>query len=170
MQATITSDTSAGRVPLPAARAIARLCFSAFVVVVAFFAAAYIAGAPPFEHRAGAPSERERVLRALPFDAPLPYDVELVEAGPGNDLPYQLTYVSSLPPAAVAEQMAEHLGGAPKWALTQDTQLDGEFRTTLSRIDSTGLLTHFAVVTLQRDGERSLFTFEFVPIAELGPK
>ena len=137
------------------------------LVVAAFASASYLAATPPFEHRAGTPSERDRVLRALPFDAPLPYDIELTSAGPGADLPYRLEYTSSRAPAELGAQVAEHLAGAPKWSLTQDTDLHGEFKTTFSRIDSTGLMTHFALATLWRDGDNTLFTFDFVPIAEL---
>ena len=158
---------TAGQRLVPRGGGIARIAGSVLVVVVAFFAASYVAATPPFEQRAGAPSERDRVLRALPFDAPLPYDITLTRAGRGEDLPYRLEYTSTLQPAALAAQVAEHLAGAPKWSLTQDTSLSGEFSTTFSRIDSTGLMTHFAVATLERDGARTIFTFDFVPIAEL---
>jgi hypothetical protein len=150
-------------VPLRLLRAAGAL----LLVSASFLAASYVAAMPPFEHRAGSLSERDRVLRALPFDAPLPYDVELRAAGPGPDLPYRLEYVSDLPPDELGAQAADHLAGAPKWALTQHTDLSREFDTTLSRVDSTGLMTHFAVASMRREGARTVFTFEFVPIAEL---
>jgi hypothetical protein len=149
------------------ARMFGRAASSLLLAGVAFLCASYIGGTAPFEHRAGEPSERERVLRALPFDAPLPYDVELTHAGEGEDLPYRLEYASGLSAAALGAQVADHLAGAPKWSLTQHTDLHGEFTTTFSRVDSTGLLTHFAVASLRADGGRTVFTFDFVPIAEL---
>jgi hypothetical protein len=164
---TVTTEAAATQSP-PGWRAFARLSASVAVAAAAFFAANFVAARPPFEHRAGAPSETDRVLRALPFDAPLPYDITLERAGRGPDLPYAIEYTSALPPEALGAQVADHLAGAPKWALTQDTDLRAEFQTTFSRVDSTGLLTHFAVATMMREGEGTRFTFEFVPIAELG--
>jgi len=149
--------------------ALRRAAASLAIVAVAFAIAAYVAGTRPFEGRIGEPSSHERAVRALPFDAPLPYDIDLTWAGRGEDLPYRLVYASNLAPDALGAQVADHLDGSPKWQLTQHTDLRGEFDTTFSRVGSDGLMTHFAVATLhERSGGGSVFTFDFIPMTELG--
>jgi hypothetical protein len=135
---------------------------------VAFLLVAYAGGTAPFEGGGrGATSERDRVERAMPFDTPLPDDLEFVAAGPGAKLPYHIEYKSPLAPAPLGAAIQASLRDSPKWELTQFTDLGAPFDTTLARIGSNGLMTHFAVMTL-RDGEGgSTLTFDFVPMDEI---
>ena len=100
----------------------------------------------------------------MPFDAPLPYDKSLVIAGRGEDLPYQLQWTSSLPPADIAAQFREHLAGSPKWSLTQNPPATDEFITTLARIGADGYMTHFASFAISSEAEQTIISFSFTPI------
>ena len=65
-----------------------RVSFSFAVITTAFLIAAWFGRTPPFEGRAYDPYAEQSVLRAMPFDAPLPYDMALVAAGQGVELAY----------------------------------------------------------------------------------
>ncbi|MEX2247070.1 MAG: hypothetical protein WEC75_10320 [Dehalococcoidia bacterium] len=149
---------------LPAPRQAARFLASAAVVALAFIIAAWIAGTTPFDGARGDPYSPKAVQRALPFDAPLPYDVTIVEAGRGDRLPYHMQLHSSLPPAAIAAQVGDHLANSPKWHATQSTPIEGEFATTFARTGADGFMTHFAAISVTATGTGSLVTFDFTPV------
>jgi hypothetical protein len=141
-----------------------RLTTSAAVVCAAFLGAAWFGATPPFEGRATDPYSERAVLKALPFDAPLPYDMSLVTAGRGEDLPYQLQWTSSLPAAEIAAQFREHLAGSPKWRLTQEPPTTDEFVTTVARMGADGYMTHFARIAISREAGQTIVSFNFTPI------
>jgi hypothetical protein len=141
-----------------------RLTMSIAVVGAAFLVAAWFGATPPFEGRATDPYSERAVLKALPFDAPLPYDMSLVTAGRGEDLPYQLQWTSSLPPAEIAGQFREHLAGSPKWNLTQELPTSDEFVTTVARIGADGYMTHFASIAISHEAGQTIVSFSFTPI------
>ena len=153
------------------AASVARLAPGAFrsiaslaVVAGVFVAAAWYAGTMPFEGESIAPYSTRGVLRAIPFDAPLPYDQSLVEAGRGTELPYHTRWESKLSAQEVAVQVADHLAKSPKWQLTQLTPLAGEFETTFARQGADGYLTHFAFMSVKAAGAGSIITFDFTPV------
>jgi hypothetical protein len=143
-----------------------------FLAPLAFFAAgatgytvaAWAGGVAPFA-RHDVLSPREETLRALPFDAPLAYDARLEWAGAGPRLPWMAVWTSDLAPDEVAAQIADHLAGSPKWELTQTRPLAGEFETTLARVADSGLMTHFAVLSVRANGAGSRISFEFTDFA-----
>jgi hypothetical protein len=141
-----------------------RVVASIFVVAAAYLGAAWIGGVAPFEGRAAAPYSERGVLRAIPFDAPLPYDIELVGAGRGERLPYHTRWTSDLAAAEVAAQVREHLEGSPKWQHTQLQPLASEFSSTFARIGSDGYMTHFAVMSIAEEGGGTVVVFDFTPI------
>jgi hypothetical protein len=147
-----------------AARTGVRLAASVCVVGAVFLGAAWYAGTTPFGGAAYAPYSERGVVRALPFDAPLPYDQSLVEAGRGTDLPYHTRWESDLPPEEVAMQVADHLAKSPKWQLTQLTPLHGEFDTTFARQSADGYLTHFASMSVTAAGAGTVIVFDFTPV------
>jgi len=135
---------------------VARIVASLCVVAVGFFVAARVAGTAPFEGAAADPYGEKGVLRALPFDAPLPYDIELAEAGRGERLPYHTRWTSELAPDDVAAQVREHLAKSPKWQHTQVQPLTGRLSSTFARVGSDGYMTHFAVLSTSRRSRRRL--------------
>jgi hypothetical protein len=143
-----------------AARAIASLA----TVTAAFFATAWIGGTPPFEGRTFDPYSETGVMRALPFDAPLPYDISLTAAGRGPDLAYQAQWTSQRSPAEIKAQFEEHLRQSPRWRPTQEPPAGDEFVTTLARVGSDGYMTHFARLAVQRGTGQTIVTFTFTPI------
>ncbi|HLB24185.1 MAG TPA: hypothetical protein VJP07_08825 [Dehalococcoidia bacterium] len=147
-------------IPAAAARAVV----SVVTVAVAFIGAAWMGSTPPFEGRAHNPYGETAVVRALPFDAPLPYDMSLVAAGRGDDLPYMAQWTTDLEAAEVAAQFHEHLAKSPRWRLTQDPPTSDTFVTTLARVGSDGYMTHFARLTLESGTGQTIVTFDFTPI------
>ncbi len=139
--------------------------FASFAIVGgAFLGSAWVGGTPPFEGRAYNPYGESAVMRALPFDAPLPYDVSLAAAGRGPDLAYRAQWTSNLDAADLKTQFEQHLAESPRWRLTQDPSSGDEFVTTLARVGSDGYMTHFARLTVERGTDQTIVTFEFTPI------
>ena len=141
-----------------------RLTAYGVVLAAAFLASAWVGKAPPFEGRVPDPYSETAVLRAIPFDAPLPYDIAVVGAGRGDDLPYRAQWSSEEPAAVIAEQFHEHLAGSPKWLLTQEAPAGHEFTTTLARLDASGYMTHFARITIEHSSGQTFVTLEFTPV------
>lgn len=164
MQLVLTRRTLSGRFDAPAARVAARVAASALVVGAAYLGAAWYAGVAPFRASAPAPYSQGAVLRAIPFDAPLPYDRRLLEAGRGGVLPYHVVWTSAQSPDAVGLEVLEHLRNSPKWQLTERTALAGAFTTHLARLAANGQMTHFAELSVRPYGAGSLITFDFTPI------
>lgn len=152
------------RAPVPARNNALRLVASGVVVVGAFFAAAWFAGTPPFTPAPPDPYSQASVLRAIPFDAPLPYDVHLASAGHGAQLPYHVVWTSKLSGNAIGQQVLDHLAGSPKWQLTQNGPLAGNFTTHLARLTSNGQMTHFAELSVRQTATGSVVVFDFTPI------
>lgn len=145
-------------------RPVARTAASLALVAAAFFVAAWTGGTAPFHGSARDPYATNAVVRAIPFDAPLPYDKTLMEAGRGPRLPYHVRWTSDLPPGAVSAQVREHLAGSPRWELTQTVPVEGEFATTLARSGSDGYMTHFAELSVAAERGVTVITFDFTPI------
>jgi hypothetical protein len=141
-----------------------RTIVSIAIASAAFLTAAWFGATPPFEGRTADPYSERAVLNALPFDTPLPYDMSLVTAGRGEDLPYQLQWTSSLPPSEIAGQFREHLAGSPKWNLTQEPPTADEFVTTVARIGADGYMTHFASIAISHEADQTIVSFSFTPI------
>ncbi len=131
---------------------------------MAFLGAAWFGGTPPFEGRASDPYSERAVLKALPFDAPLPYTMSLVTAGRGEELAYQIQWTSNLPSAEIAAQFREHLVGSPKWSLTQIAPTTNEFVTTIARVGADGYMTHFARLEISHEAGQTIVSFDFTPI------
>lgn len=149
----------------------ARLLGSLAVIAAAYLGAAWYAHVVPFAGREPSPYSAESVVRAIPFDAPLPYDLALIEAGHGEPLPYHAAWRSAAPPDEAARQIAEHLAGSPKWQLADNAPIVGAFTTHLARLQSNGQMTHFAELSVRSDGAGSVVTFDFTPIPmALAPK
>jgi hypothetical protein len=142
----------------------ARVLASGAVVALAFLTAAWLGTTPPFESRADDPYGEASVVRAMPFDSPMPYDVSLAAAGRGEDLPYHTQWTSSLPPEEIARQFNEHLAGSPRWRLTQHPPTTPIFATTLARLGSDGYMTHFARISVSTTESQTIVTFDFTPI------
>ena len=155
----------------PAPRTMVRFAASLLVVFAAFAGAAWYAGVTPFSAGTIAPYSQQAVLRAIPFDAPLPYNLTLVEAVRGRPLPYHVVWTSEAPPNAVGQQVLDHLAGSPKWQLAENTPLAGAFTTHLARETADGQMTHFATLSVTARGTGSLVTLDFTPIpTTLAPK
>jgi hypothetical protein len=173
MQIAIGSVSSAGarhslRAPLAG---VARIGASLAVVAAAYLGAAWYGHVPPFGPGGDAPYSRSAVLRAVPFDAPLPYDLALVDAARGTQLPYHVVWTSAAPPDDVAREVNEHLAGSPKWQLADNVPIAGAFTTHLARMQSNGQMTHFAELSVRPSGAGSIVTFDFTPIpVALAPK
>lgn len=143
----------------------ARIVISAGLVIGAFLTTAWLSGTPPFEGARSDPYSQGRVVRALPFDTPLPQDIALAVAGYGEELPYHTQWTSDTPVAELVRQYEEHLAGSPKWrVLTTDETAGGAIEATLARSSSEGILTHFAKLTIVRNATQSVVTFDFTPV------
>lgn len=143
-------------------RGAARVALYALVLCGAFAAAAYVGRVPPLDRARGGESDAERALAAVPFDAPLPYDITLVGSGRGRELPNRVEWVSGLPPRDVGAQVVDHLVKSPKWQATQFVDPYGEFTQTFVRTGADGYLTHFAVMSLRAQDSRTIIEFEFM--------
>jgi hypothetical protein len=140
-------------------------------IAVAFLTSAWIGGTPPFEGHTYDPYAESAVMHALPFDTPLPYDMSVAAAGRGPDLPYRAQWTSTLAAGEVAAEFRQHLERSPRWRLTQDAPVGDEFVTTLARVDAGGYMTHFGRLTIARDNDQTVITFDFTPIpAGLAPR
>ena len=119
----------------------------------------------PFDGVRVDPYSEASVVQAIPFDAPLPYDLTLISAGRGGQLPYHATWSSALPPDRVGQQVLDHLAGSPKWQLTENKALAGDFTTHLARLSADAQMTHFAELSVRaaEDGG-SIVSFDFTPI------
>ena len=159
---------SPARVPIAAC---ARAAASLAIVAAAYLGAAWYAHIAPFAGLEPTPYSRQAVLRAVPFDAPLPYDLTVVEAGHGAPLPYHVAWRSADAPDELARQVKDHLAGSPKWQLADNTPIAGAFTTHLARVQSNGQMTHFAELSVRADGSGSIVTLDFTPIPMvLAPK
>ncbi|HEX5479801.1 MAG TPA: hypothetical protein VFY79_08785 [Dehalococcoidia bacterium] len=159
------------RAPALARRSTLRLVASAAVIAGAFLAAAWFAGTPPFQPAPLDPYSEAAVMRAIPFDAPLPYDVHLASAGRGAQLPYHVVWTSKLSGNAIGQQVLDHLAGSPKWQLTQNGPLAGNFTTHFARLSSDGQMTHFAELSVRQTATGSVVVFDFTPIpSSLAPR
>ncbi|MBI5289260.1 MAG: hypothetical protein HY873_09850 [Chloroflexi bacterium] len=141
-----------------------RAAISGAVITAAFLGSAWVGHTPPFEGRAYDPYSETAVIRALPFDTPLPFDISLVAAGRGEDLPYHAQWTSNLDTRDTSAQFNEHLAGSPRWRLTQDPPTVDEFVTTLVRLDAAGYMTHFARLAIERDAGQTIVTLDFSPV------
>lgn len=149
------------RVRAAAVRSIVSLA----VIASAFLLTAWLGGTPPFEGSRSDPYSENRVMRALPFDAPLPNDMSLAVAGYGDDLPYHAQWTSQAPLAELVAQYEANLAASPKWRiLTTETKANGGLDATLARSSSDGILTHFAKLSVSRDATQSVIAFNFTPI------
>ncbi len=141
-----------------------RFVLSLAVIATAFIVAAWLGRTPPFEGRAYDPYAEQSVLRAMPFDFPLPYDIALVAAGRGEELAYHAQWNSSLTAAEINVQFNEHLLGSPKWRLTQLPPEGDTYTTTLARIGADGYMTHFAQFTIEHLTDQTIITLDFTPV------
>lgn len=150
----------------------ARLVASLVVVAAAYAGASWYGNVAPFEGGRNDPFSQESVLRALPFDAPLPYSISLISAGRGGQLPYHIAWSSPLSGDAVGQQVLDHLAGSPKWQLTENKPLAGDFTTTLARLSADGQMTHFAALSVRTaPGGGTTVSFDFTPIpSSLAPR
>jgi hypothetical protein len=160
VQAAIPGPMLSPRLTPGACRAFASL----LVVVAAFLLAAWLGGSPPFAPRGIAPYSEAGVLRAIPFDTPLPYDRELVAAGRGERLPYHAEWTSSLAPHDASAQIREHLAGSLKWQHTQAKPIAGEFESTFARVGSDGYMTHWALLSVRAVASQTVITLDLTPI------
>lgn len=143
---------------------IGRIAASLIIVAGAFLGAAWLGGTPPFEGNTVDPYSENRVMRALPFDVPLPHDMSLAVAGRGGELPYHVQWTSQTPPGALIAQYEEHLAGSPKWRELVAEKNESAAAVTLARSSSDGILTHYAKLTITRDATQTVVTFDFTPI------
>lgn len=150
----------------PGGRWLARGTMYVLVLLAAFFAAAYVGRVPPVDRIRGEQWTAERALNAVPIDAPLPYDRTFVLAGRGVKLPRRVEWVSNVSPGEAAAQVADHLAHSPRWQETQGVDLRGEFTTTFVRTGDDGYLSHFAIMTLRADGDRTMVEFEYMRLDE----
>ena len=150
---------------------VSRFVASGAIIAAAFFAAAWLGHTAPFRATPPDPYSQTAVLRAIPFDAPLPYDIELASAGRGMQLPYHIVWTSKLGTDAIGQQVLDHLAGSPKWQLTENGPLAGDFTTHLARISSDGQMTHFAELSVRASATGSIVSLDFTPIpTSLAPR
>jgi hypothetical protein len=137
---------------------------AAFVLVssAAFLASAYAAGTAPFEREPATLSDAVRAERVLPFDAPLPARGALLEAGRGPQLPHVLAWESPLSAAEAGRAVETALASSASWEMTQQTDLRGPFSTTLARVSSDNQMTHFALLSVRVEDDRTVVRFEFI--------
>jgi hypothetical protein len=164
MQLAMPDRRLALRAPTVLRKSTVRLVASAAIVGAAFLAAAWFAKTSPFRPTPPDPYSQTAVMRAIPFDAPLPYDIQLASTGRGGQLPYHVVWTSKLSGDAIGQQVLDHLAGSPKWQLTQNGPLAGDFTTHLARVSSDGQMTHFAELSVRQTGTGSVVTFDFTPI------
>jgi hypothetical protein len=115
------------------------------VIAGGYFAAAPFVDAPPFAGQAD-PYGRAAVLRELPPGFPLPEGAKLVEAGPGDPLPYHAVWTTEQPVSAVAP-LYRALPALAGWDLMLEETSGEAYRIRLSRLsDGGGLMTHWLMV------------------------
>jgi hypothetical protein len=148
----------------PASRVALRAFASVAVIAAAFLVAAWIGRTPPFEGRMHDPFSETAVLRAVPYDAPLPQDMSLVAAGRGDDLAYHVQWTSPASTTALVDAFESRLDDSPKWRTTHAETAGGALTTTLARLGSDGYMTHFARLTFRPEGEQSIVGLEFTPV------
>jgi len=153
------------RVPL---RAPLRLLASLGIIAVVFIVTAWIAGTAPFGGPAYDPYSEIAVHRAIPFDAPLPFDMSVATGGHGTDLPYHAQWTSSLTADDLVAQFHEHLGGSPRWTAVKLQSEPGTETFSLTRVDARGYLTHFARLTITQAHSQAIVTLDFTPLPSSG--
>lgn len=146
---------------LPGRESSLRAAASLVATAAAFLICARGAGTVPFERGATALSDGVRAERSLPHDTPLPDRGALLESARGPQLPYLLVWESPLTPAEAGGQIEAALATSERWQMTQFTDLHGEFSTTLARVSADNQMTHFALLSVQDEGGRTVVRFEF---------
>jgi hypothetical protein len=141
-----------------------RMAASLLVLISSFVAAAWIGDSPPFSGSPYDPYSETAVLRAIPFDAPLPYDMSVITAGHGRELPYHTQWTATGSLAEIEAQFREHLAGSPRWTINREQRSSKAASITLVRFDSDGYLTHFARLAIESARSQTIVTFDFTPI------
>jgi hypothetical protein len=154
------------RIAAPSPALALRLALSLAVVAAGYLAGAWAGGVTPFPARTVDPYSRTEVLRAVPFDAPLPPELELAHAGRGDQLPYHVEWSAGLAPAEVVADVRTFLEINPKWAvMTDDPEPGGGVRLVLARSTDFGLMTHYAILRVVEGGAGgAIVTLDFTPI------
>jgi hypothetical protein len=140
----------------------ARLGLAVALLPAAYFAAALVGDAPPFDepYDAYAP---EVVLPQLPPDFPLPADSELLLIEEGEQLPYHLEWASAEPAPAVAS-LYEQLFARDTWDLMLREPSPSSYRVRLARMTSTGIMTHWAMLDVAPAAGGSRIALDVIPL------
>ncbi|MEX1254158.1 MAG: glycosyltransferase family 87 protein [Dehalococcoidia bacterium] len=138
----------------------ARLGLAVALLPGAYFAAAFIGDAPPFDDPSD-PYSSKLVLAQLPPDFPLPDDSELLAVEEGALLPYHVEWTSSLPPTQVAS-IYETLVARDTWDLMLREPSSSSYRVRLSRMTPDGLMTHWAMLEVSQAEDGSRIALDFI--------
>jgi hypothetical protein len=146
-------------------RPAARLGLALALLPAAYFAAAFVGDAPPFDdpYDAYAP---DVVLSELPPDFPLPPDSELLAVEEGTLLPYHVEWASASPPTQVAS-LYETLLARDTWDLMLREPSPSSYRVRLSRTTPDGMMTHWTILDVSPNGAGSRVTLDFIVTQQL---
>ena len=136
-----------------------RLALAGALIPIAYFAAAYEWGSPPFDEPYD-PFSRSSVMSELPSDFPRPPSGKLESAGPGVQLPYRVEWVSSKPVSEVASVYRKLLD-EEAWELMLDEESLPSYRVRLARFTSYGFMTHWAMLAVTPQGDGSRISLDF---------
>lgn len=154
------------RIAAPSPTLILRLALSLAVVAGAYVVAAWAGGVTPFPPRTVDPYSPKEVLRAIPYDVPLPPELTLADAGRGEELPYHAEWSAGVTPAEIVSDVRTFLDINPKWQIvTDDPEPGGGVRLVLARSTDFGLMTHYAILRVVEGGAGgAVVTLDFTPI------
>ena len=138
--------------------AVAWFGLAAVIVPAAYFTSAFYGEAPPFktEYDPFAPSA---IVKQVPADFPLPEDAKLLDAGPGEQLPFHIEWTSS---DAVSEisVLYEELLARDVWELMLEDGPEASYDIRLAKFTSFGFMTHWGMLAVAEAEEGSLITLD----------
>ena len=138
--------------------AVAWFGLAAVIVPAAYFTSAFYGEAPPFktEYDPFAPSA---IVKQVPADFPLPEDAKLLDARPGEQLPFHIEWTSS---DAVSEisVLYEELLARDVWELMLEDGPEASYDIRLAKFTSFGFMTHWGMLAVAEAEEGSLITLD----------
>ena len=145
----------------PARRKLGAMAWIGLAVVIvpaAYFTSAFYGGAPPFKtvYDPFAPSE---IRKQVPEDFPLPEDAKLLDARPGEELPFHVEWTSSETVSEISVLYAELLAG-DVWELMLGDGPEASYDIRLAKFTSFDFMTHWAMLSVTEAEEGSLITLD----------
>jgi len=139
--------------------ALAWIGLAVVIVPAAYFTSAFYGEAPPFKtaYDPFAPSE---IRKQVPADFPLPEDAELLDARPGEELPFHVEWTSADAVSEISVLYEELIAGGDVWELMLADGPEASYDIRLAKFTSFDFMTHWGMLSVTEAEEGSLITLD----------